>query len=490
MQPQIPDPGSQIPSVSSQIPSSTSGTAVAVLFHRLLAAVYLLAWLSLLWQVDTLIGSRGLLPIDELARLPADQRLSRFASFPTLFLWTQEDWVLGAGIWLGIALALAWLAGLVPRFLAFASALLYLSYATAARDFLHFQWDNMIIECGMLAALLPRDRPARWLHFLFRVLLFKLYFESGIAKWQSYLGDWHDGSAMVFYYETAPIPTWLAWYAHHLPASWHLLESRLVLVVELLVPFAIFAGRVPKLICFAVLTSFQLINVATANYGFFCYLSLALHVFLLADRDVAWLASPKTADISRPPRPVAVLRVIGAALVVSLYLTISSVEAAFAFARPPANEAIDWVRRIYLPWRAINTYHLFGHITRERIEPDFQTFDGTSWESHDLQYKPGDPDRRPPFVAPHQPRVDFRLWFYGLSYRRGTPGYVQTLVRRLCNDPEAVQSLFSEPLPRHAEAVRIAFWRYRFSDSGPGWWSRTPEGQTNPIECSRLGSGS
>src|SRR5256885_8382782 len=43
-------------------------------------------------------------------------------------------------------------------------------------------------------------------HLLLRVLLFKLYFESGIAKWQSGLHDWHDGSAMTFYYETAPLP--------------------------------------------------------------------------------------------------------------------------------------------------------------------------------------------------------------------------------------------------------------------------------------------
>ena len=68
-----------------------------------------------------------------------------------------------------------------------------------------------------------------------------------MAKWQSPIGDWHDGSAMTYYYETAPLPTWLALYAHHLPAWWHHLESRLTLVLELVVPFAIFGPRRARL---------------------------------------------------------------------------------------------------------------------------------------------------------------------------------------------------------------------------------------------------
>src|SRR5207244_2713248 len=82
--------------------------------------------------------------------------------------------------------------------------------------FLSFQWDNLLLECGALASLLPGDRsdpPARVVHVLFRLLLWKLYFESGIAKWQSHLGDWIDGSAMLHYYETAPLPTLLGWFS-------------------------------------------------------------------------------------------------------------------------------------------------------------------------------------------------------------------------------------------------------------------------------------
>ena len=94
---------------------------------------------------------------------------------------------------------------------------------------------------------------------------------------------------MTFYYETAPLPTWLGWWAHNLPAAWHHFESRAVLVLELVVPFAIFGTRRLRLATAALFTGFQILNIASANYGFFCYLALALHVFLLDDGDLAWV---------------------------------------------------------------------------------------------------------------------------------------------------------------------------------------------------------
>ncbi len=461
----------------------TSGPAVASVFHRLLALVYLGAWVSLLWQVDVLIGSRGLLPLTEwLAK--TDASLQTFASFPTVLLWAPSDFALHAGIWCGIAISAVWIVGFGSRACAFVSALLYLSYATAAREFLHFQWDNMLIEAGVLAAFLPRDRSANWIHILFRVLLFKLYLESGIAKWQSHLGDWHDGSAMTFYYETAPLPTWIAWYAHALPQWWHELESRLVLVLELLVPWAIFGPRSARLTCCAVLTAFQLVNIASANYGFFCYLSLALHVFLLDDRDLR--RTPATAQVELKLQN---LRTLAAATFATAYIGLSTVEAIFAFA-PPGTlpQTFATARSTYRPWRVVNTYHLFGHITRQRIETEIQTFDGTRWKPHHLRYKPGAAADRPPFVAPHQPRIDFRLWFYGLSYQRGTPTYVQALVERICIDPNAVDDLFSESLPVAPQAVRLVFWDYRFTATHDAsqWWHRTQVATSHPVLCSRF----
>ena len=428
------------------------------LYHRLLAGIAVIAWVSLAVQVEVLVGSRGLLPVGELVGKAS------FWQLPTVFaLGTPSDGVLAAGAWVGAAVAGAALIGVYPRVLIGVSTLLYLSYAVACRDFLWFQWDSLLLECGALAVFLPRDQAPNWIRILFRLLLFKLYFESGVAKWQSYLHDWQDGSAMTYYYETAPLPTPLAWFAHQLPVWWHHCESWATLALELVVPFLAFGPRRTRLVALVLLTGFQLTNLATANYGFFVLLALALHVFLLDDA---------------PAPPGRRARVVPW-VVIGVWLAVSVVGAIGTFVD---RGFLPGVRQIVEPFRLVNNYHLFGHITRERIEPQFQTsVDGQTWVEHDLRYKPGDPGRTPPFVAPHQPRVDFLLWFYGLSYRRGTPAYVVRLLERLCRDPTAVQPLFPRPLPANPRAVRIVFYRYHFAR--PLWWVRAEVGVVGPVGC-------
>jgi hypothetical protein len=432
--------------------------AIGRLYHRLLAGIFVIAWVSLAVQVEVLAGSRGLLPAGELAGKAS------FWHLPTIVVWTTpSDAVLVAGAWVGAALAAAALVGLYPRVLIGLSTLLYLQYALACRDFLWFQWDSLLLECGALAVFLPRAGTPKWCVILFRLLLFKLYFESGIAKWQSYVHDWHDGSAMTFYYETAPLPTPVAWLAHRMPEAWHHLESWATLVLEIGVPFLAFGPRRARLSALVLLTAFQLVNLATANYGFFVLLALALHVFLLDEGRPA----------IGPPRKILATAVIG------VWAGLSLVGAIGTFAD---RGFLTGVRTAIEPFRLVNNYHLFGHITRERIEPQIETtVDGETWVEHDLRWKPGDPRRAPPIVAPHQPRVDFQLWFYGLSYTRGTPAYVLHLVDRVCHDPAAVQTLFAAPLPPHPRAVRIAFFHYRFAS--PPWWTRDEVGTLGPVPC-------
>lgn len=460
-------------------------------FHAALALVYLDAFLSLGAQLDTLIGSGGLLPIATLIEQLAARGNVGFGQFPTLLWWANSDGVLRAGVAVGVGLSLAAALGGLPR-LCFALLVpLYLSFATACMELLSFQWDNLLLECGLLAIFLPRDRPAVWIHVLFRVLLFKLYIESGIAKWQSHLGDWHDGSAMSFYYETAPLPTALAWFAHQLPTWWHTFESRATLVLELALPFAIFGPRRAQLMALVAFTCFQLLNMSTANYGFFCWLALALHLFLLSDRDLTWLPRLPWDRGREPPDHTPHLRraaTVGAVAFVALFLTLSVVGSARSFTSWEWPRQLGPVHALYARYRLVNTYHLFGHITRERIEPEFQTFDGESWTPQHMHYKVGPLDRSPPFVAPHQPRVDFLLWFYGLSFRERTPHYVASLLERICEAPEVVQVLFTTPLPAEPEAVRIVFGRYQFTtpeerERSGDVWKRTWVGALDEVPC-------
>lgn len=520
---------------------SDSGPAVARLFSRALAIIFLIAWISLGVQLPVLLGSHGLLPAGEFIEAAREQPGIGVVDLPTIFWWFHSDRALTAGVAIGATLSIAAFLGLEQRLCFALSTLLYLSYVTVAREFMSFQWDNLLLECGVLAVFLPAKRSAPLVDLLFRVLLFKLYFESGVAKWQSPLHDWRDGSAMTYYYETAPLPTWLAWRAHHLPAWWHHFESRATLVLELVVPLAIFGPRGARLAAAAAFTLFQIGNAATANYGFFCYLAVALHLFLLDDRDVergeaairtlfpaAWRArlgavkarsSSRLGPLLRPrrrARPDPAQRATAAPsgdgrrlprwvawTGAGLYLFMGLADALYHFTEPGpllavASPLLEANQRL----RFVNSYHLFASVTRDRIEPEIQTLGAASvadatppdaapdeaWIGHDLRHKPGDVMRPPDFVAPHQPRVDFQLWFYGLSFERREPAYVAALLERVCEDAPAVQPLFRALLPSSPRAVRLVFWRYQFTSptearATKAWWRRARIAVGRALPC-------
>jgi hypothetical protein len=330
-----------------------------------------------------------------------------------------------------------------------------------------------------------------------------------LAKWTSPLGDWHDGSAMTHYYETAPLPTSLGWYAHALPDAWHSLETWLALASELLGALAVFGPRRVRLTAGALLSTLMLLILLSASYGFFAYLALALHVFFLDDRDVertgAWLRDrlrlgaratqppPRPAPASpAPPRGrvrvgVAYAGAAAAATACVLYVGLSALEGCAHFARPDHTfTSLVAVHDIYRPLRIFNAYHLFSGVTTTRVETAVQIFDGRTWTEPALAAKPGPVDEAPRLLGPHLPRLAFHLWFH----RPGTsrPSYLDALLAQVCRHPAAAQHFFAAPLPQAREAVRLVAYRYRYTtwrerrETG-AWWVRTRLATEPPTPC-------
>jgi hypothetical protein len=419
---------------------SGSGPLIARLFQRVLAVFFVVAWASLASQVRALIGSRGLQPFTPaLAILMSRATADRLLTLVPL---------LGAG--LAIAAFFRWR----PRLCLLLTTALYYGYAAPLQG-VWYPPDDLLLECGLLAALLSDTKPAPIPHLILRLVLVKLYVMPGIAKLVSRNGDWIDGSAMLRYYEVTPVPAPLAWYLHQLPAAWHHIETWGVLVVELLVPLLAFGKRRWRLAAAATLTAFQVLNIATANFGWLPYLSLALNLFLLDDADVeraaAWLrrsrdeaASPRPeAPSPETPRRAALVTWFAA----GAYVLASGMEVANA---GPSRVL-----------HAFHAYRMFGDMRSARIDPELQTFDGESWSAQPLRYLPASPNRALAYVAPHLPRLDVRLGFTELE--RPLPPAIGALLVRLCDDPEGVQDLFEERLPPAPRAVRVVFFRDRFT---------------------------
>ena len=427
---------------------------MARLFLRGLALVSLMAWLSMGSQILLLVGAHGLLPIAPLLEEARRQHVAVLLA-PTVFWWSASDAMLVGACALGAASALYGLL-YASRVWLLVSLPLYLSVSIAGQDFCGFQWDLLLLETSFVALFLHPQRPTRAALWMPRLLLVKLYLESGLAKAQSPLGDWFSGTAMVSYFETAPLPMPLARSLHALPPAVLHATAWLTLFIELVVPLCAFGPRLARRFAFVVLTAFQLANILTANYGFFVPLTLLLHLFLL-DED---LLPPVCARSDAGPAPRRAR--IASTVALGVWATLSGVEGVLTFTASDSAPLLA-LHDLYAPVRVIGAYHLFAAITTERIEPTFFVRTGNAWTELALHDKPGPVERGLPIVQPHQPRVDFQLWFHGLRPGGQLPRYLVNLVESLCMQPSRVSSLFTTPPPEHADAVQIRYARYHFT---------------------------
>jgi lipase maturation factor 1 len=485
----------------SQKPTYTLSRSI---FLRLLGAVYLIAFLSLAVQILGLVGERGINPIgpymqrveDVLADEPVWSRLVRV---PTLCWFDASDWSLLWQCYGGAGLSLLLMLGIAPLPVLLVLWALYLSLSTASGVFLSFQWDTLLLEAGFLALFLAPlkwlDRPSKavppsWIAlWLIRLLLFKLMFLSGVVKLTSGDDCWKDLTTLTYHYITQPLPAWTSWYAYHLPLWFQKVSLVVAMAIELVIPFFFFAPRNFRYLA-AFSTAFLMLMIGlTGNYNFFNLLTIVLCVPLFDDRFWRGLMPGQwTAPLERwepPSRPRRVRGLIHAAFaVVFLYIsTLRGVNGSWprhrekpAFATSEfANDVQQWTS----PFRTINAYGLFRVMTRERPEIVIEgSNDGLNWTPYEFRWKPGDPNRRPRFVQPHQPRVDWQMWFAALGHHSRNPWLINMMRRMLQGSPEVLAFFevnpFPDEPPKYLRAVR---YQYRFSDRDaprePGaWWSR------------------
>src|SRR5262245_573910 len=481
----------------------------ANLFARGLGVVYVAAFASLAVQIAGLAGRNGILPAQAfLDAVQAQTGTSRFWDLPTLFWWTgASDGMLVAASWAGAAAGALVACGLAPRLGLCACWLLYLSLATVTRVFLNFQWDALLLEAGFLALLLaptglwrPITRapdPPRWALILVRWLLFRLMFSSGVVKLASGDATWWELRALDIHYFTQPLPTWTAWWAHQLPHAAQAVSVAIMFVIELGLPFLIFAPRPLRLVGCAGLVSLQVLIAATGNYAFFNLLTLVLCLSLVDDATwPAWLRRRLPAQTPDPdpdpdpppaadPAPPAVAwsgqaRRIAALAVTTILVTVSTAAMTMRWRwEIPWPAPVEWLLEAAQPLRIVNAYGLFAVMTTVRHEIVVEgSDDGTNWRAYEFKWKPGNVNRRPLFVAPHQPRLDWQMWFAALSDYSRQPWFRNLLVRLLQGSPEVLALLEHNPFPdRPPRTVRAVVYDYHFTDVATrgatgAWWRR------------------
>jgi hypothetical protein len=140
------------------------------------------------------------------------------------------------------------------------------------------------------------------------------------------------------------------------------------------------------------------------------------------------------------------------------------------------------------PFRSINSYGLFATMTTSRPEIIVEgSDDGVHWKTYDFKYKAGDLKRRPPWVAPHQPRLDWQMWFAALGRYETEPWFQNFCVRLLEGSPDVLGLLDRNPFPVHPPAyVRAVLRQFHFSDASARrnagvWWTDQRLGDYSPV---------
>jgi predicted DCC family thiol-disulfide oxidoreductase YuxK len=472
------------------------------LFLGLLGVIYLIAFSSLSTQILGLAGSRGILPAAEFLQAVKDNvSPDRYWLFPTLAWLNSSDTFLRVLTLGGVLLSLLLMAGVatVPVLIILWAA--YLSLVIAGQDFMMFQWDGLLLETGFLAIffapwqLLPnlrRERePSRAVLWLLRFLAFRLMFSSGVAKLLSGDPRWRKLTALDYHYETQPLPTPVAWYAHQLPQDFQKISVAIMFFIEILVPFLIFAPRRLRFLAAGALIFLQVLMALTGNYTFFNWLAVALCLLLfddaLLERSLPQRFGARMGRSHERPRGTIPRRALtacfAAAILFAGLVEIPGVRFGARLPRPAAR-VLTSMRVL----RMVNGYGLFAIMTTARFEIVIEgSNDGERWSAYEFKYKPGDVNRAPGWVAPYQPRLDWQMWFAALGNYQENPWFTSLMLRLLQGSPEVLALLASNPFPEAPpHYLRASFYEYHFTDfptrrATGAWWRRKPKGLYFPV---------
>jgi lipase maturation factor 1 len=294
--------------------------------------------------------------------------------------------------------------------------------------------------------------------------------------------SWWNLTALDYHYWSQPLPTMFGWWADQSPEWFKKFSVAFCLVVEIIVPFFIWGPRRLRLIACGLLIFLQVIIGLTGNYNFFNLLTIALCLLLIDD---SVLKPRNAATTDRRYRISDRLSIYVTVVVLVLTFPFDAWHIYSSFQRYPERPP-RLVERLET-FRMVNGYGLFRVMTKDRNEIVIEgSADGFDWKPYEFKWKPGDVNRAPGWCQPHQPRLDWQMWFAALGSVRQNPWFVQTVIALLHGNKEVAALFERNPFPDAPPSfIRATFYRYRFTTTQEhrqtgAWWKREELGEYLP----------
>ncbi|CAG5111097.1 Oidioi.mRNA.OKI2018_I69.chr2.g5433.t1.cds [Oikopleura dioica] len=535
----------------SEAETSSSGIdRVAELTLQGASFIFFAAFASIYFQIPGLYGPNGLLPVDELIPQKAELDPRAFWEDPNLFIFSNRFGFTVTEFMEVLSLLGMVISGTMSFLKSARNAsgfillyVFYLSIYRVGQTFMHFQWDIMLLEFGVLCVLLSIS-PKQGI-FLCRWLLLRLLFHSGYKKLESGCPTWWGLTALDWHFESQCIPTPLAYYAHHLPKIFLKLSvlltyiSQMGIVLLVLSPsrrLRIFSGWVHILHQIGILATgnYNFFNLLTILLGFTCFddkhlgrgkqkkegsgkcsrifaalfeiaqlsalaYGISKCIFIDSDGDMGLLETAEDQSKLKAVRDLVLLpsTLVGFLLLVfsikltrkdllalpfSLLIFTASLKHFYDIDRDlqqklndqlkPFPQIADLDERFELT----HSYGLFRRMTGVGGRPEVVVEVEVDNDYFELEfpYKPTSLERSCPWCFPHQPRLDWQMWFAALAPRIEYDPWLITLAIRLLQDSTDVQDLFHNYGRRvdykkfihlrKVTAVRMFKYKYHYTD--------------------------
>ncbi|KAM9754422.1 lipase maturation factor 2a [Menidia menidia] len=153
-----------------------------------------------------------------------------------------------------------------------------------------------------------------------------------------------------------------------------------------------------------------------------------------------------------------------------------------------AHEAVD-------RYQLVNSYGLFRRMTGVAGRPEVViegSNDMVTWTEIEFMYKPGNLSAAPPAVSPHQPRLDWQMWFAALGTHTQAPWFTSLMYKLLQGKRDVIELIqtdvskypFHQEPPAYLRAHRYRYWFTEAKADGSypdRWWRRVYDEEFYPV---------
>lgn len=266
---------------------------ICELFFRLLSLIYLIAFLSIFYQLN-IFNEDGIIPIIKFTKEVLEhENYQALLEYPSIFWINQQDWFIILILLLSVVISIFGLLGIHHPSQYFCCWFFYLSFVSFSRDLFLFPWDTFLLEIGFISFICilyikNNNQLPRIFLIALNMILLRQWLSMAFTKLFYSDPTWYNLTFMKYFWVYQPSPTIISKYLYTLPLFVQKTTTLLTLIIEMSIPVLIAIGKKQaRTIAFFLSVSLSIAIQIVGNFGFFNLLTITLSFWLLKDEHLS-----------------------------------------------------------------------------------------------------------------------------------------------------------------------------------------------------------